>query len=126
MSVFLIEDVLSTAVGGVAVRAAGAKRRYREAAAEEPILLRCYEQTRARSALIIAGKLEVPPALHRHVVGRHARTIRDEPTILRGLRAPRKRQKTYAAPSFEEPWEFASRGGLPRRRLKRSRIKNVT
>ncbi|MEO5865810.1 MAG: hypothetical protein ABIS14_11435 [Sphingomonas sp.] len=40
MTVFLIEDSLSTAVGGVPVRAAGAKRRHREAAAEEPILLR--------------------------------------------------------------------------------------
>jgi hypothetical protein len=38
VNVFLIEDLHSTAAGGVAVRAAGAKRRHREAAAEEPIL----------------------------------------------------------------------------------------
>jgi hypothetical protein len=79
VNVFLIEDLLSTATGGVAVRAAGAQRRHREAAAEEPILLRGKQMTRVRSTLRLAAKLEVPPALHRRAGSRHARKTRDEP-----------------------------------------------
>ena len=64
-----------------AVRAAEAQPERREAAAEEPILLRGYEQTRVRSTLIVAAKLEGPPALHRRAGSRHAGTIRDEPPL---------------------------------------------
>jgi hypothetical protein len=74
-----IEDLLSTAGGGVAVRAAGAQRRHREAAAEEPILLRKEQKNRVRSTLRLAAKLEVPPALYSRVDSRHARKIRDDP-----------------------------------------------
>jgi hypothetical protein len=45
-------------------------------------LRRCYKQTRLRSSLRFAVKLEGPPALHRRPGSRHARTIRDEPSSL--------------------------------------------
>jgi hypothetical protein len=61
--VLIIKDSHPTTVGGASVRAAGAQRRHREAAAEEPILLRAERTKRARSALYIAAKLEGPPAL---------------------------------------------------------------
>jgi len=63
LHVLIIKDSRPTTVGGAAVRAAGAQRRHREAAAEEPILLRWNEQKRARSAHHLAAKLEGPPAL---------------------------------------------------------------
>jgi len=73
--VFIVEDALSTAVGGAAVRAAGAKRKRRASGG---------------GGTDLRSKLEGPPALHSRAAGRHARTIRDEPL-------PRSRSRTMTA-----------------------------
>jgi len=63
--VLIIEDALSTAVGGAAVRAAGAQRKRRVSGG---------------GGTDLRSKLEGPPALHSRAAGRHARTSRDEPS----------------------------------------------
>ena len=62
--VLIVEDGLSSAVGGAAVRAAGAKRKRRASGG---------------GGTDLRSKLEGPPALYSRVAGRHARKIRDEP-----------------------------------------------